>query len=67
MALLTWATAGICFSYNSWVQVFENKKFKELSGPLLLLLEDLKNHPSPGLRNPKRESYEMRAGVRVPD
>jgi hypothetical protein len=30
-------------------------------------LEDLKNHPSPGLRNLKRESNEMRAGVRVPD
>jgi hypothetical protein len=31
--------------YNSRVGVFENEKFKELSGPVLLLLEDLKNHP----------------------
>jgi hypothetical protein len=53
------------FSYNSQVRVFENKKFKELSGPVLLLLEDLKTHSSLGLRNSKRESCEMRARVRV--
>jgi hypothetical protein len=51
------------FFHNSWVQVFENKKFKELSSPLLLLLEDLKTHSSSGLRNSKRESCDMRQGL----
>jgi hypothetical protein len=50
---------------NSWVQVIENKKFKEFFKSNFLFLKDSKNHSCSGLRNPKRGGYEVGAGVRV--
>lgn len=54
------------FLGNSQVWVFENKKCKELSGPVLLFLGNLKSCLGPpGLRKPKRGDYEVMVGVMV--
>ncbi len=56
------------FCGNSWVQVFENKKFKKsLRSNSFFLEGDSKNHLGPGLRNPKRDSYEVGTRIRVCD
>jgi hypothetical protein len=60
---------GICFfQNNSWVRVFENKKFKEsLRSGFVNFLEDFKNRLSSGLKTPKRDGYEVGAQVKVCD
>ncbi len=62
-----WGQVFVFFG-NSWVQVFENKKFKKsLRSNSFLFLGDSKNHLGPGLRNSKRDSYEVGTQIRVYD
>ncbi len=62
-----WGQVFVFFG-NSWVRVFENKKFKKsLRSNSYLFEEDSKNHLGPGLRNPKRDIYEVGMRIRVCD
>ncbi len=51
------------FLYNSQFQVFENKKFKELPRSGFYIFRRFKESLGPGLRKPKRSSYEVRVRV----
>jgi hypothetical protein len=53
------------FLHNNQVRVFEF--FRTARGLVFIFLGDLKNYWGPGLRKPKRSSYEIRTRVRVHD